>query len=195
MAGIGPGNPKFLTMEAREAIENFEKVVAFGRVADTLKNIRKDLLSIEKVIHIDRLIDKYENILILASGDPCFYGIVEYLKKKNIAIKQIMPGISSFQYMMARLGISWQGANLLSLHGREGDLKTVKNFKLSVIFTDNKNTPASISKKLGELGVKGTMYIGFNLSYDDEQIIKIKIGEYIDNISSLSVVVVQNEMD
>lgn len=144
---------------------------------------------------IIQLINKNENILILASGDPCFYGIVEYLKKKNIPIKRIMPGLSSFQYMMAKLGISWQGGNLISLHGRTEGLETVKNHKLSIILTDKKNTPSVISNKLYKLEIKGFMYVGFNLSYEDEKIIKVNIGDEIQNISPLAVVVIENEMD
>jgi len=195
VAGIGPGNPRFLTREVKDAIENFEKVVAFGRVSNSLGHIRKDFIRIEKIAHIDKLLEEYEDILILASGDPCFYGIVEYLKRENIKIEKILPGLSSFQYMMAKLGITWQGANFLSLHGRKGKLESVKNYKLSIILTDKDNTPSRISKSLYEMGVKGRIYVGFNLSYEDERIIKAEIGKKIDDITPLAVVVIENEMD
>lgn len=195
VAGIGPGNPKYLTMEVREAIEKFERVVAFGRVSNSIKHIRKDFIKIHKVTHINKLIKEHKNLLILASGDPCFYGIVEYLKKENIAIERIMPGLSSFQYMTAKLGIGWQGANLLSLHGRKENLDTVKDHRLSIILTDKDNTPSNISKWLYRIKVKGTIYAGFNLSYEDERIVKARIGETIEDISPLAVVVIENEMD
>ena len=113
-------------------------------ISNSLKHIREDIKTIEKVVHIDKLLEKHEEILILASGDPCFYGIVEYLKRKNIKIERIMPGLSSFQYMMAKLGISWQGANFLSLHGRMESLETVKENKISIILIDKDNTPSKI---------------------------------------------------
>lgn len=106
-----------------------------------------------------------------------------------------MPGISSFQYMMAKLGLSWQGANLISLHGRSGALESVKKHKLSIILTDSKNTPSIISKEIYKLGIRGTIYAGFNLSYENEKIIKVNIGDKIEDISSLAVVVVENEVD
>ncbi len=106
-----------------------------------------------------------------------------------------MPGISSFQYMMAKLGKSWQGANLLSLHGREENLDTIKKHKFSIILTDKDNSPSSISKRLYKLGIEGIIYAGFNLSYEDERIIKVNIGEALEDISPLSVVVVENAMD
>ncbi len=85
VAGIGPGNPKYLTLEVKETIENAEKVVAFGRVSNSLENIRGDIVGIKKVEEIIELLNENENILVLASGDPpCFYGIVEYLKRKTL---------------------------------------------------------------------------------------------------------------
>lgn len=124
-------------MEVKDAMENAEKIVAFGRVSTSLENLRKDIIGIKRVEEIMELLNENENILVLASGDPCFYGIVEYLKKKKINIEKIMPGISSFQYMMAKLGLSWQGANLISLHGRIEPLTSVKGNRLSIILTDS----------------------------------------------------------
>src|SRR5699024_8693350 len=154
----GPGNLKYLTLEVKETIEKAEKIVAFGRVSNSLKNIRGDIVEIKRIDEIIELLNQNENVLILASGDPCFYGIVEYLKKKNIPIEMIMPGISSFQYMMVKLGLSWQGANLISLHGRNEGLESVKKHKLSIILTDSKNTPSTISKEIYNLGIRGKIY-------------------------------------
>ena len=179
----------------KEAIERADHVLAFGRVSYSLKGIRDDFIEINKVDEIIKYIDSYKDILLLASGDPCFYGIVEFLKKKKIPIKNILPGLSSFQYMMAKLGKSWQYANFLSLHGRDEGLEKVKDNKLTIILTDKYNTPSVISNKLSKLGVEGVMYAGFNLSYEDEKIIKGNIGEEIEDISSLSVVVIEHEMD
>ncbi len=96
-----------MTIEVREAIERAEHVLAFGRVSNYLKDIRDDFTKVNKVEEIIKYIDSYKDILLLASGDPCFYGIVEFIKKKEIPIKNILPGLSSFQYMMAKLGKSW----------------------------------------------------------------------------------------
>ena len=106
-----------------------------------------------------------------------------------------MPGISSFQYMMAKLGLSWQEANLMSLHGRNENLESIREHELSIILTDSENTPSRISNEIYKLGIRGKIYAGFNLSYEDEIIIKVNIGDKIEDISSLAVVVVENEMD
>lgn len=97
--------------------------------------------------------------------------------------------------MMSKLGKGWQGAKFLSLHGRSESLDLARENHLTIILTDKENSPSNISKSLSLLGIQGIMYIGFNLSYNDEKIIKINIGEEVEDISTLSVVVIENEMD
>lgn len=196
VAGGGPGNPKYLTLNVKERIEQAEIVIAFGRIGDSIKPIRADIISISLVAEVLDIIKSNgdKDILLLASGDPNFYGITNYLKRNQIEIREILPGLSSFQYMMAKLGEAWEGANLLSLHGREESLDSVKDYSLTICLTDKKNTPTEISRRLEDLGVKGEMYVGYNLSYRDESIVNIKIGEELEDFSPLAVVVIKNEM-
>src|SRR5690554_5669856 len=123
----GPGNPKYLTIDVVERIKNADEVMAFGRVGTSIKPLRDDYIQVNRVDEIIDKLDEDKEILLLASGDPNFFGIVEYLKRKGVAIKEVLPGISSFQYMMAKLEKSWQDAKFISLHGRSGDLNLVKD--------------------------------------------------------------------
>jgi len=195
IAGIGPGHPKYLTEEVKEAIKEADYIIAFNRVAKSLDNLRSDIKVIKKVEDIGTAIKLREDVLILASGDPCFYGVTEYLKEKGIAIDKIMPGLSSFQYMMTELQKSWHKAKFISLHGRDTGLEGVRDCLLSILLIDSKNPPSIISQRLESMGLKGTIYVGYNLSYDDERIIKGEIGDRFDDFSTLAVMVVENEMD
>lgn len=195
LAGVGPGNPKYLTMEVYYEIKKANQVLAFGRVADSLKEIRDDIVKVARVDEVLDHIKEWEEILILASGDPNFFGLSNYLDNKGVAIDEILPGLSSFQYMMAKLGKSWDQARFLSLHGREDELDKMIKWPLTVILTDREHNPAYISKALGEKGLKGKLYLGFNLSYENEKILTCQIGQDVENISPLAVVVVENEMD
>lgn len=195
VAGVGPGNPKYLTIDVIERIKNADQIIAFGRVGASIRSIRNDYLQVNRVDEIIGFLDDEKDVLLLASGDPNFYGIVEYLKRTGVVIKEVLPGLSSFQYMMARLEKSWQDANFISLHGRNVDLSNVRDNKLTIALIDKNNTPSYISSELFKHGVRGTMYVGFNLSYEDEKIIELNIGEEVENYSSLGVVVIENEMD
>ncbi len=195
VAGAGPGDPGLLTVEIKEQIESAGCVLAFERIAKSLKGARDDIIKIKSVDEVIPIINKQKDILILASGDPCLFGILEYLREKGIKVDKVLPGISSFQYMMARLMKSWDNAFFVSLHGRQGDIFEAFNHPLTVIFTDDKKQPTLISKRLYESGMEGKIYVGFNLSYIDEIIVEKNIGDEIEAVSPLAVVVVENEMD
>jgi cobalt-precorrin-7 (C5)-methyltransferase len=195
IAGIGPGNPKYLTLEVLEAIKEAEYILAFPRVAKSLSPIRDDIIEVKKVDEILDYIKLRENTLLLASGDPNFFGIVDFIKREKIKVTKVLPGLSSFQYLMAKLNQPWQEANFISLHGRNKGLQSVKENRLSIVLIDKVNNPQFISDELQKLNIKGKMFVGFDLSYDNEKIIESNIGEAIEDYSSLGVVVIENEMD
>ncbi len=189
--GMGPGHIKYLTREAVETIQQADTVIAFGRIATTAEQIKTPVLRVSSVSEILQQLEQNKNSAVLASGDPGFYGILEYLKKNNISIDNVIPGISSFQYFMARLQKSWHHAHFVSLHGRSGELEQIKQHDVTVILTDQQHTPRWISGRLQEIGVNGKMYIGYNLSYDNECILEKQIGENIKEQGDISVVVVE----
>lgn len=196
IAGAGPGNPKLLTLEVKELIKNSSTVIAFGRIKDSLKSIRNDIL---KVSRVDELIELLNNssgdILVLASGDPNFFGVVDLLKRKGVEISEVYPGISSMQYFFSKIQKSYSHIETLSVHGRDLDFSKLDKYKPYGFLIDEKNNGNYISSSLWELGIRGDIYFGYNLSYDDELIIKKTIGEKIDEPSSLGVVLVVPYVD
>lgn len=195
IAGVGPGSPKYLTVDVTERIKEADQVIAFGRVGASIKTIRADFIQVNRVDAVLEKLHDHKDILLLASGDPNFFGIVNYIKEKGVDIDEVLPGLSSFQYMMAKIKKSWQDAKFISLHGRKFDLSEIVEEKLIIALIDKNNSPSYISNALYKLGLKGTIYIGFNLSYEDEKIIEAKIGDEIEDYSSLGVVVIENQVD
>ncbi|MCG8500973.1 MAG: precorrin-6y C5,15-methyltransferase (decarboxylating) subunit CbiE [Firmicutes bacterium] len=192
--GMGPGDIKYVTPAAVEKIQASCKVLAFGRISESAEKIKRPIIKIGKVHEILEHMRGEEDIAVLASGDPCFYGILAYLQKHKITVDEVVPGLSSFQYMMARLKKSWHHAQLVSFHGREDRLERISQNRLSVVLTDHQNTPQVLSEMLYQKGVRGKIYAGFNLSYPDEHIIVKNIGGPISGHSALAVVVIENEM-
>jgi cobalt-precorrin-7 (C5)-methyltransferase len=195
LVGMGPGSMRHVTVEAIERIKAADRAIAFGRIAETAAMIRQDVTVIAKVDKLPGMLEPDKENVILASGDPCFYGILDFLVKQGIKIEEVVPGLSSMQYMMARLQKSWHEAALVSFHGREADISRIKGFREAVILADSSHTPGYISSFLGENGITGKLYAGFNLSYENELIVEKRIGEEIEAISTLALVVIENEMD
>lgn len=196
VAGVGPGNIANMTIEVYRLIQFTETVIAFGRVGESIKEIRQDIIEVKRVAEVLEAIEGQNDVLILASGDPMFFGITNYLKKNGVAIDRVLPGISSFQYLMNKLQIPWQQANFFSFHGRPLTIDGLINAPLSIGFVDKQNTPSKLSKRLAERGVKGKMTIGSYLSYEDMECIEtIEIGEVSNVTEGLSVVVIELDMD
>ncbi len=193
VVGMGPGHIKYLTQDAIETIQQADQVIAFGRIAETAEAIMSPVIRVKRVSEVLEYMSSENHIAVLASGDPGFYGILEYLKKQGIIIDRVVPGLSSFQYLMARLQKSWYHAHFISLHGREEELEQVAQHELSVILTDRQHTPCVISQRLAAIGLTGKMYIGYNLSYENERILETHIGDSLEECTDISVVVVEKK--
>ncbi len=95
-----------------------------------------------------------EGVVVLASGDPGFFGIgarlVKRLGPKRVVIH---PNLTAMQAAFARLKLPWQAAALVSLHGRpEGawlDLwAALYRHDLVGVYTDPVRGPALLARAL-----------------------------------------------
>lgn len=192
VAGAGTGSIEQLTVGVYEQLKSADRVLAFGRIGESFSTIRSDILKINKVEEVLRYLpSEEEELLLLASGDPCFFGIIELLKRNRVKIDRICPGISSMQYLASRLGLSWHDATFLSFHGREliSDFCSKKYF----ILTDRINNANVISDYFYQGGCRGKIFAGYGLSYSDERIIEKRIGEQVAVLDKPCVVVILNE--
>ena len=197
IVGIGPGNREYMLIKAISVLEQVDIIIGFKRAVESITFIKKPKITANSLKDILTFIDKNvdKNIAVIASGDPLFYGIGEYIQNNYKGNLCIVPGISSFQYMMGKLEKSWQGAHLGSLHGRDEDfIKGVNDNKISIWLTDNKNTPQVMCKRLIKEEIKVTVYIGENLSYEDERITIGNPEQFVqEKFDNLTVVVIEND--
>ena len=94
----------------------------------------------------------------------------------------IIPNISSYQYLFSKLGENWQNFRLASVHGREFDyVKNIDDKDITglVLLTDDIQNPYEVSKNLYNNGIRNlTVIVGENLSYDNEKITILEIEDY-----------------
>ncbi|KAF0995165.1 Cobalamin biosynthesis bifunctional protein CbiET [Geobacillus sp. TFV-3] len=102
---------------------------------------------------VERLRHETRNTVVLASGDPLFYGIGSYLAGK-LPI-EVYPAVSSVQWAFAKMGESWQDAAFISVHGRPltGLAQRIDGRRKVAILTDETNSPAAIARYLLEYGM------------------------------------------
>ncbi|MEU8375821.1 precorrin-6y C5,15-methyltransferase (decarboxylating) subunit CbiE [Micromonospora sp. NPDC048894] len=56
--------------------------------------------------------------VVLASGDPGFFGVVRRLRAAGLPVR-VLPAVSSVAAAFARAGLDWDGAVVVTAHGRE----------------------------------------------------------------------------
>ncbi|MDH6552194.1 precorrin-6Y C5,15-methyltransferase (decarboxylating) [Streptomyces sp. SAI-117] len=104
---------------------------------------------------IERHLDKGSRVVVLASGDPGFFGIVRVLAERfGAGALDVRPGVSSVAAAFARVGVPWDDAVVVSAHGR--DLRTAVNVcrarpKVAVL-TGPGAGPAELGAALGGAG-------------------------------------------
>lgn len=97
----------------------------------------------------------YERIVVLASGDPLFFGIGRLLLSHfDPEMLRFYPQISSVQLAFSRLKIPWQDAQIISIHGRSWDnlIPLLKQGVAKIaILTDPTHNVATIAQIIQEL--------------------------------------------
>ncbi|MDX3245168.1 precorrin-6y C5,15-methyltransferase (decarboxylating) subunit CbiE [Streptomyces sp. ME18-1-4] len=69
---------------------------------------------------IEEYVGKDRRVVVLASGDPGFFGIVRALAERFGPDRlDVRPGVSSVAAAFARLGLTWDDAVVVSAHGRD----------------------------------------------------------------------------
>lgn len=143
--------------------------------------------------------------VVLASGDPLFFGIGRLLLE-DFSAEQLTfhPQISSIQLAFSRLKLPWQDATLVSVHGRDEQqlIGAVKrgDDKIAVL-TDGVLTPEAIAKLITALDfpVHYRLWVCENLGSEDERVTDYfpdeLSGKLQQSFASLNVVVLVRQAD
>jgi precorrin-6B C5,15-methyltransferase / cobalt-precorrin-6B C5,C15-methyltransferase len=140
------------------------------------------------------------DIVVLASGDPLFYGIASTLIKHfGQASVKVVPTVSSIQLAFARAGESWQTAKVVSLHGQpvRGLAQKLHGVPLAALFTDEHNSPQAIARYLLSFGMtEFKLFVAEQLGNDSERTGWYSLEEAIDkSFHPLNVVIVKHRQD
>lgn len=197
VVGIGPGNPKYILPVASDIIAESDVLIGGERNIKSFDLSGKEIVYIKsKLSEIADYIKNNRNkkITVIVSGDSGFYSMLGFISE-NFSRKdyEVIPGISSMQYMFSKIGVMWNDAFIGSVHGRELDYaEKIDSYRFIGLLTDTINNPNKIAGNLK--GIDGIIiYVGENLSYSNEKITsgspaEIEAGSY----EKLNVVIIEN---
>jgi precorrin-6B C5,15-methyltransferase / cobalt-precorrin-6B C5,C15-methyltransferase len=122
--------------------------------------------------------------VVLAIGDPLFYGVARYLCDKLGKERfEVVPHVSSMQLAFARVKESWEEAFLTNLagHGVEAVLGQIRTAEKVGLFTSEASPPNRVAEVLLENGLDGfTAYVCENLGSPDERVTQGELSELAD---------------
>ncbi len=196
--GIGPGGESVLTPEAKKALNECDAVFGASSVIAAL-GAGKPRVSEYLPKKVRAALEERPSVrraAVVFRGDTGFFsGAANMIKEFDTETVRVIPGVSSLSAFAAKLGVSWDGAAWISLHGRDGNLiSAVRRNKKLFVLTGGENTPASVCERLTEYGFgELTAVVGERLYYQDEKITKGAASLLCKNgYDPLSIVYIEN---
>jgi len=182
--GAGPGDEQLLTGIAKETLSRAQRVLNTREMP--LAELMSELKYSEK-----------GGTAVLVSGDCGFFSVAKTILRDFSGFYEIevLPGISSIQYLSAKLKVPYDDAAKFSLHGRSGFIvpKVAYNKRVFVL-TDNTSSVREICSTLYKYGLGHVdVSVGERLSYPDERVVSDKAEVLKDmDFDGLSVMYIEN---
>ncbi len=178
LVGIGDDGCASLTSRAVNAVMKAGVLVGGERHLEFFPQFHGERIVLKDGLSmvLDQVAELAEeqNVCVLASGDPLFFGIGGLVMKRLGADHvEILPQPSSVQWAFARAGLKWDDAAFLSVHGRspEGFLTRIKRYAKLAILTDEKNSPSILARRMTEHGETAWIaWVCENLGGPDERV-------------------------
>ncbi len=197
--GIGMNGKNSVTAPALEAIRSADAIIGAKRMTDPFSDMDKPIMISYDPEETAEFIKKntYEKYVVLMSGDCGFFSGAEKLLPYLVDFRtEVICGISSPVYFSSKIKIPWSDWRFISLHGTDANIvRNVCAYEKTFVLLGGKVTASEICRRLCEYDLGETeIYIGENLSYDDEKIISGCANELCDiQTANLAVMLAVNK--
>ena len=176
IAGIGPGSEALQTQEVRAAIRRADCLIGARRMLDAVagpQQLTIDAIAPEAIASHIAQHPECEVFCVVMSGDTGFYsGTKKLLPLLKACRVQVLPGLSSMSYLCARLGVNYEDAVPVSLHGRDFDIaREVRRRRKVFTLVGGDGGMQALCERLTQAGLGHVrIAVGERLSYPDEAI-------------------------
>ncbi|MDP9393420.1 MAG: precorrin-6y C5,15-methyltransferase (decarboxylating) subunit CbiE [Actinomycetota bacterium] len=114
--------------------------------------------------------------VVVASGDPGFFGILRRLREAGLRT-DVVPAVSSVAQVCARAGVEWDDAVVVSAHGRDPRpaLSACRRHRKVVVLTDAVTGPAEVGAAVAD--TDRTLVVGVRLGEPEEAVARVSPGD------------------
>ncbi|MDP8947285.1 MAG: precorrin-6y C5,15-methyltransferase (decarboxylating) subunit CbiE [Actinomycetota bacterium] len=172
------GDP--LSAEAQELLEGATLVVGGRRhlAALGIESRRAAILQGDLSEALGRIWDLAGPVVVLASGDPGFFGIVRLLGERfGVENLRVLPAASSVALAFARVGLPWDDAMTVSAHGRDPRraVNVCRAHPKVAVLTSPEFGPAELARELEGWG--RAFFVAEGLGEPDEGVYRGEAAE------------------
>ncbi|WP_026167499.1 bifunctional cobalt-precorrin-7 (C(5))-methyltransferase/cobalt-precorrin-6B (C(15))-methyltransferase [Desulfovibrio oxyclinae] len=163
------GGSRLLDAVGREVAPDADRLPLSSPLDRCVRRIRKEM-------------DGGGRAVVLADGDPLFFGIGNLLSRELGRERlKVLPAVSTLQLAASRLGVSWERTVSISLHGRSDYtplFAALVRADTIAIFTDEENDPSAVARAMLERGADGfTMTVLERLGTEGEQVRRVGLED------------------
>ncbi len=186
--GLGVSQTAQLTQQALNALQQADSVLGSARQIAVIEShlTQQETHHFPKFSELPAWLSSQQiightNIVILASGDPLYFGIGRWFSQQypNNQLR-FYPAVSSIQAACHELGLSLQDVDVISLHGRPLNSlrRHIKQNQTLLMLTDQNSSPAALVEECKQLGfISGHIHVCEKLGYDEQNIRTFEIND------------------
>ncbi|MBO9318299.1 MAG: precorrin-6y C5,15-methyltransferase (decarboxylating) subunit CbiE [Chloroflexus sp.] len=204
VVGLTAAGAEGLPVHLCERIRRADLLVGGKRQLAAFADVPAERLTIEASVEpaLSRLYSAWESgeaAVVLASGDPLWYGIGNSLRRRFPAeALEIIPAPTAAQLAFAALAEPWHDAVLLSAHGRPlvNVIPAVLSAAKAAILTDHQQTPAVIAQALITAGLApdSRCAVCEQLGGTRQRVVRATLAEIVNStFDPLNVLIVWND--
>lgn len=201
--GIGEDGLASLTDQARQLIDRADLLVGADSLLALVSTSRAQRVVVGPAL--DEAVAQIaaaggRRVVVLASGDPLFYGFARYLcSKLGKEQFEVLPHVSSMQLAFARVKESWEEAYLTDLSRRplETVLDKIRVAEKVGLFTSEQHSPDVLARALLDHKIDYfSAYVCENLGSPDERVTQGELAELADmQFAPLNVMILVRKPD
>jgi len=185
IVGVGDDGSPGLSQQATEVIARASKLFGSASLLERFADSKVDKQPLGP--DLERLATELdsapEGSVVLASGDPLFYGTARFLcERLGKETFQVIPHVSSMQLAFARVKESWDEAYLTNVANQPLDriLEKIRIAEKVGLFTSQDVPPSRVAELLIAKGIYYfTAYVCENLGAPDERVTKCELKDLV----------------
>lgn len=202
--GVGADGAAGLTSRARALLDSADLILGSDNALHFLgqadqRQVRLGTDLSETVRLVESNLGR-QRLVIVASGDPLFYGMARYLCDRLGKDRfEVLPHVSSMQLAFARIKESWEEAYLTNLatHPLDEVIDRIRTAEVVGLFTSEQEDPPTIARQLLARGIDYfRAFVCENLGGPDERVTQGELSEIQEmEFAPLNVMILKRKPD